>query len=121
MLRPAILLLFGFISCMASSENDVESPPKNYASKHAEALAYCKEKNFSEDYYFLVDLSIHSGRKRFYIYSFKQIIYIDYWIHLMIIIPNTKRQNSATVTTAIAHPLANIKLANVITVPGVST
>lgn len=57
---------------MASSESDVESPPKNYASKHTEALAYCKEKHFSEDYYFLVDLSVHSGRKRFYVYDFKQ-------------------------------------------------
>lgn len=72
MMRPVILLLFSLISCMASSENEADSAPKNYASKHTEALVFCKKKQYCEDYYFLVDLSVHSGKKRFYVYDFKQ-------------------------------------------------
>ena len=72
MMRPVILLLFSLISCMASSENEAGSVPKNYDPKHTEALAFCKKKQYCEDYYFLVDLSVHSGKKRFYVYDFKQ-------------------------------------------------
>lgn len=57
---------------MATSDNDVSDKPKNYTAKHTEALAFCKKKQYCEDYYFLVDLSVHSGKKRFYIYDFKQ-------------------------------------------------
>ncbi|MHA3789861.1 murein L,D-transpeptidase catalytic domain-containing protein [Flavobacterium hauense] len=72
MLRSLTLLLFSLMSCMASSDNEVSAKPKNYASQHTEALAFCKKKQYCEDYYFLVDLSVHSGKKRFYVYDFKQ-------------------------------------------------
>lgn len=71
-MRSLIFLLFGLISCMASSDNDVSDKSKNYTAKHTEALAFCKKKQYCEDYYFLVDLSVHSGKKRFYVYDFKQ-------------------------------------------------
>jgi hypothetical protein len=57
---------------MSSSDNEVAPEAKNYTSKHTEALAFCKKKHYSEDYYFLVDLSVHSGTNRFYVYDFKQ-------------------------------------------------
>lgn len=72
MIRSLTLLLFSLMSCIASSDNEVPVKPKNYAPKHTEALAFCKKKQYCEDYYFLVDLSVHSGKKRFYVYDFKQ-------------------------------------------------
>jgi len=68
------VLLFVFIQLINCSGNVAENsfPAKDYTSKHTEALAFCKKEKFCEDYYFLADLSIHSGRDRFYVYDFKQ-------------------------------------------------
>jgi hypothetical protein len=44
---------------------------KDYSLQNNEALAFCKKNNFSTDYYILIDLSIHSGRNRFFLYNFK--------------------------------------------------
>jgi len=77
MLRSLTLLLFTLMSCMASSDNQISDMPKNYTLQHTEALAFCKKKQYCEDYYFLVDLSVHSGKKRFYVYDFKQKKIID--------------------------------------------
>ena len=35
------------------------------------ARAYCRTNGFSTDYCFLVDFSIHSGKKRFFVWDFK--------------------------------------------------
>lgn len=43
---------------------------KNYTSTHNEALAFCTENKMNTDYYFLLDLSIHSGKNRFFVYDF---------------------------------------------------
>jgi len=77
MIRPLFLLLFSMIGCMSSSEHEAAEAPKNYTSQHTEALAFCKKKGYCQDYYFLVDLSVHSGKKRFYVYDFKQQKVID--------------------------------------------
>ena len=64
------LLLLNFVSC----KEDPNSSPKiekNYAKVHEEAKAFCKREKFNEDYYFLIDLSNHSGKNRFFIYDFK--------------------------------------------------
>jgi hypothetical protein len=68
MTRLLLLLVIHLISCNGS----YDAPPKNYTAKHTEALAFCKQQKYCEDYYFLIDLSIHSGKDRFYIYDFKQ-------------------------------------------------
>lgn len=72
MIKPVIMLLFSLLGCIACVENESGAPLKNYDLKHSEALAFCKKKQYSEDYYFLVDMSIHSGKKRFFVYDFKQ-------------------------------------------------
>lgn len=72
MIRPLIILFFSLISCINTADTEASVAPKVYTSKHTEALAFCKKNGYSEDYYFLVDLSIHSGKKRFYVYDFKQ-------------------------------------------------
>ncbi|SBV93506.1 murein L,D-transpeptidase catalytic domain-containing protein [uncultured Dysgonomonas sp.] len=39
-------------------------------SKADSALAYCKSKGFSTEYSILIDFSIHSGKKRFFVWDF---------------------------------------------------
>lgn len=41
------------------------------AKKAEAAQAYCKSHQFNTQFCFLMDLSIHSGKARFYIYNFK--------------------------------------------------
>jgi hypothetical protein len=67
---PFILLSF---ICCNNSENTI---PKDYSKTNNEALAYCKENKYNQDFYFLIDMSIHSGKNRFFIYDFnsKKII-----------------------------------------------
>jgi hypothetical protein len=69
MSKVILLFLLGFICCNNSDRIIVE---KDYSSRHAQALAYCKENDFSQEYYFLIDMSIHSGRNRFFVYDFRQ-------------------------------------------------
>lgn len=45
--------------------------PERISSKATSAKAYCKKNNMNMEFCFLVDLSIHSGKNRFYIYNFK--------------------------------------------------
>lgn len=64
-----LVLFLSFICCNNDSKKNVS---KNYDLKNAEALAYCKDNGFDEGYYFLIDLSLHPGKNRFFIYDFKQ-------------------------------------------------
>ena len=64
-----LLFCLCFVCCNNATVTKID---KNYAINNAEALKYCKENKFNEDYYFLLDLSLHPGKNRFYIYDFKQ-------------------------------------------------
>lgn len=68
--RFITLLLFCAITCLPDAVT--VKPQRDYSNIHKEAHQFCKAKNFHEGYYFLVDLSIHSGRDRFFVYDFKQ-------------------------------------------------
>ena len=70
MMKILLLLCLYLFSC--TNAVTVEAPVKNYAARHTEALGFCKANGFSEEYYFLIDLSVHSGRNRFFVYDFKQ-------------------------------------------------
>ena len=63
------LLLLLVISC----GNAPVTPVKNYKPVHYEALQFCKDNNMCQEYYFLIDLSVHSGRNRFFVYDFKKV------------------------------------------------
>lgn len=65
-----LLFLISFVCCNNATVG--ENPIKEYTSSHTEALKYCKENKFNEDYYYLLDLSIHPGKNRFFVYDFKQ-------------------------------------------------
>ena len=40
--------------------------------KAQEALSFCKAKNYNTDYCVLIDMSLHSGVKRFFVWDFKR-------------------------------------------------
>lgn len=74
MLQKIVLLfVLQFVSCQNSSKkvSDKTSASRDYSEFHDEALAFCKKRKFNQDYYFLIDLSVHSGKNRFLIYDFK--------------------------------------------------
>jgi L,D-transpeptidase-like protein len=66
------LLIFGLLALMCCNNSEMPAPPKDYSAFETEALTYCKANNFNEDYFFLIDLSIHSGKNRFFVYDFSQ-------------------------------------------------
>lgn len=44
----------------------------NYTNYYKEAKQYCQKNNLNQDQFFLIDLGIHSGLKRFFVYDFKK-------------------------------------------------
>lgn len=64
-----LLIMVSFVCC---NNAKTEITDKNYTVTNEEALQYCKNNNFNEDYYFLIDLSLHPGKNRFFVYNFKQ-------------------------------------------------
>lgn len=52
------------------SKPKIDSSKTNQKTK--EALEFCKAKNFNTDFCILIDMSLHSGLKRFFIYDFKK-------------------------------------------------
>ena len=44
----------------------------DYSTYYKEAQQYCKRNNLNQDTFFLIDLGIHSGLKRFFVYDFKK-------------------------------------------------
>lgn len=88
-MRKLLFVSFiGFICCNnkeASTHSIVtdvtEINPKKetrkYSQFHSEAFTYVETNMFNEDYYFLLDLSLHSGKNRFFIYDFKREKIID--------------------------------------------
>ena len=67
MYKTILLLIFSLLACSSA----VEESPKDYSATHQEALSYCKTNGFNQDFYFLLDFSVHSGKNRFYVYDFK--------------------------------------------------
>ena len=70
-------LFVAFLSFICCSNSSTETVAKNYSKTHDEALVFCKENKYNQDYYFLVDLSIHSGSNRFFVYDFATKKVID--------------------------------------------
>lgn len=69
MIRFFVFISFYLIGCSQTEKAKVGL--KDYKGQHIEALAFCKAENFSTDYYFMLDMSIHSGKNRFFVYDFK--------------------------------------------------
>ena len=48
-----------------------QAQPNRLKDKAEEALAYCNEAGYSTDLVILIDMKIHSGKERFFVYDFK--------------------------------------------------
>jgi len=57
-----------------SEEVSLENPriEVNYSNYYKEAAYYCKVNNLNQDKFILIDLGLHSGYKRFFVYDFKK-------------------------------------------------
>ena len=60
------------IACQQGKQVGAQELPKDYTTQHSIALAYCKAHKMNEDFYFLIDLRLHSGKNWFFVYDFKQ-------------------------------------------------
>ena len=65
----SLFMVFLLIGCNKKSKIIDDKP--DYLAFHKEAKVFCKTEKFNEDYYFLIDLSIHSGKNRFFIVDLK--------------------------------------------------
>lgn len=72
-----LFILLFFFSCKKAedsklflSDGSVKEKVKDYSKIHEEAFQYCKTNGYNEEYYFLVDMSMHSGKNRFFVYDF---------------------------------------------------
>jgi hypothetical protein len=68
---------FYFVSCsgIVKSENPAEKPILDFIKtklKAKQSLSYCKSKKFNTDFCILIDMSLHSGVKRFIVWDFKK-------------------------------------------------
>ena len=75
LLKFQLIILFQLMSCNNASEPKEKIQtilPKDYSTFNTEAENFCKANNFNENYYYLVDLSVHSGKNRFFVYDFKK-------------------------------------------------
>lgn len=70
-LKIFLLLFLPLFSCNKTAETKEIVPTKDYSAFHKEAKVFCGKENFNKEYYFLVDLSLHSGKNRFFVYDFK--------------------------------------------------
>ncbi|QBN20124.1 murein L,D-transpeptidase catalytic domain-containing protein [Flavobacterium nackdongense] len=75
----SILVIFStsFLGCNNPpvKNTDAKNPTINVANtrlKAKEALSFCKTKKFNEDFCILIDMSLHSGVKRFVVWDFKK-------------------------------------------------
>src|SRR5688572_19157346 len=63
------VLLFSCIAAPSGDDRPVVNAGKT-RQKAREAQAYCQAKNFNSEYCILVDMSLHSGLKRFFVWDF---------------------------------------------------
>ncbi len=64
-----ILALFSGFSCQ-KKQTFFKDKIRDYNTFHQQAIDFCRKNDLSTDYYFLIDMSIHSGKNRFFVYDF---------------------------------------------------
>ncbi|NHM02279.1 murein L,D-transpeptidase catalytic domain-containing protein [Flavobacterium difficile] len=64
------LLAFLFFSCQKEVSKK-EIKPKDYSSILKEAKEYCQKNTLNQNKFILIDLALHSGLKRFFVYDLK--------------------------------------------------
>jgi hypothetical protein len=75
-MKKYLLLLFLFCLCVSShvapaKASDSSEQAERMKAKAADAMAFCKKNNYNTGFCVLIDMKIHSGKKRAYIWNFK--------------------------------------------------
>ena len=63
--------IFRLLFCFVFASAACAQPEAVFSQKTNEALEYCRQHDMNSDFCFLMDLSQHSGKNRFFVYSFK--------------------------------------------------
>lgn len=64
--------MVAYAKCAASSSDSVPAKVEQRLREKAQAgKAYCDKNGYNTNYCFLVDFSIHSGKRRFFVWDFK--------------------------------------------------
>lgn len=61
-----------YTEAVVSKEKLSKTKDVNYTAYYKEAKEYCKRNNLNQKKFILIDLSIHSGLKRFFVYDFNK-------------------------------------------------
>ena len=68
---PKFIFVCFFVFLFCQNKQQEPTTKKNYKNFHEQARSYCKKNNLDTTYYFLLDLSIHSGKNRFFVIDLK--------------------------------------------------
>lgn len=70
----AIAVGYGYksYSDKVKSENKPKADVSRTSTKAKDALAFCQKNNYNDDFCILIDMNIHSGLNRFFVYDFKK-------------------------------------------------
>jgi hypothetical protein len=66
------MILFNFVKTDASAHRYPPKSAKLFEAKIAEALRYCVTNKMNTGYCIMIDMSIHSGKNRLFVYNFKK-------------------------------------------------
>lgn len=77
-----VLLFISLMNCNNEKNSLVQNIEKSielsvYSKHHLEALNFVKQENLNTDFYYLIDMSLHSGKNRFFIYDFSTQQVVD--------------------------------------------
>jgi len=76
-----ILVLLSALTCSSPStsaeDHSAAVEPPNYSSVMDSALAYCHESTLDTSFMILIDMDIHSGRERLFVYDFSRDSIVD--------------------------------------------
>lgn len=74
----SLLLPLFLFSCRQEPNNETAKiTPKNYSAFIEEARDYCKNQNLNTSWFILADYSLHSGKKRFFVFDLVQNTFTD--------------------------------------------
>lgn len=71
------LVMIIAMGCNDTSERENILLENGRKQHHEEALSFCQKNAMNTEYYYLLDMRIHSGKKRFFVYDFTKNKYSD--------------------------------------------
>lgn len=66
------LLFSAILLCFCQNSEVKKTAAKDYKTYYKEAFSFCKKNKLESNYFLLVDLSVHSGKKRLFKYDFNK-------------------------------------------------